>query len=77
VVSTAGAGDAHLAGLISGLVAGLKLPEAQQLGALVAAGSVTSPHTIHKTLDRAALARLAALGHVQLHPHVQALLKEA
>ena len=52
-VSTAGAGDAHLAGTVAGLVAGLNLHQAQELGNLVAAVSVTSPHTIHPEIERA------------------------
>lgn len=52
VVSTAGAGDAYLAGFIVGITAGLMLSEAQELATLVAALSVTSPHTINKEIDR-------------------------
>jgi len=51
-VSTAGAGDAFMAGVIVGLSTGFSLPQSQELGTLVAALSVTSPHTIHPTLDR-------------------------
>jgi ribokinase len=58
VVTTAGAGDAHLAGLLAGLAAGLDMAEAQRLATLLAAASVTSPHTIHKELSRAGLASL-------------------
>jgi ribokinase len=60
VVGTAGAGDAHLAGILVGLAAGLALPEAQELGTLVAAMSVTSPHTINKAIDGPSLAAFAA-----------------
>jgi ribokinase len=49
---TAGAGDAHLAGLLSGLAAGLDLAEALQLGSLVASASVTSPHAINREITR-------------------------
>lgn len=59
VESTAGAGDAHVAGLIVGTAAGLELEEAHHLSTLVAALSVTSPHTIHPALDRRALRALA------------------
>jgi ribokinase len=59
VVSTGGAGDAHFAGLLAGLAAGLALPSAQALGALLAAASVTSPHTIHKGITREMLSELA------------------
>ena len=55
VISTAGAGDAFLAGIIAGIIAGLKLDEAQQLGTLTASLSVTSPHTINKDIDRKAI----------------------
>jgi sugar/nucleoside kinase (ribokinase family) len=58
-VSTGGAGDAHFAGILAGLTAGLPLPEAQRLGALVAAASVTSPHTIHTGITRQMLRKLA------------------
>jgi sugar/nucleoside kinase (ribokinase family) len=57
---TAGAGDAHLAGVLAGLAAGLPLAEAHHLGALVAAASVTSPHTIHPDLDADLLRTLPA-----------------
>jgi ribokinase len=49
---TAGAGDAHLAGMLSGLAAGLDLPRALRLATLVAAASVTSPHAINGELSR-------------------------
>jgi sugar/nucleoside kinase (ribokinase family) len=62
VASTGGAGDAHFAGILAGLAAGLGLPFAQRLGTLVAAASVISPHTIHKGITRALLGELAAQG---------------
>ena len=55
VEGTAGAGDAHLAGIIAGLAAGLPLRDAHQLGVLTAAVAVQSPHTINFELDREAL----------------------
>jgi sugar/nucleoside kinase (ribokinase family) len=58
-VSTAGAGDAHLGGVIAGLAAGLSLGEAHQLAGLVAGLSVRSPHTIHKQIDRDSLIAFA------------------
>ncbi len=58
-VNTAGAGDAHLAGLIAGLAAGLPPADAHQLAVLAAALSVTSPHTIAQELCRPTLCRLA------------------
>ena len=59
VATTGGAGDAHLAGIIAALAAGLPLASAHGLGVLLAATSVTSPHTIHKGIDRRSLAGLA------------------
>jgi len=59
VASTGGAGDAHFAGILAGLAAGLSLPAAQQLGILLAAASVASPHTIHKDISRTMLRELA------------------
>ncbi len=58
-ISTAGAGDAHFAGILTGLAAGLSLAEAHELGVLAAALSVTSPHTINKDVDRSSLRTLA------------------
>ena len=55
VEGTAGAGDAHLAGIIVGLAAGLPLREAHQFGILTAAVAIQSPHTINFELDREAL----------------------
>ncbi len=60
VASTGGAGDAHFAGILAGLAAGLGLPGAQELGTLLAAASVTSPHTIHQGVTRAMLREFAA-----------------
>lgn len=76
VESTAGAGDAHLAGLIAGVAAGLPLAEAHHLAMLVAALSVTSPHTIHPALDRAALRALARERTVPLPDSVGRLLED-
>jgi sugar/nucleoside kinase (ribokinase family) len=61
-VSAAGSGDAFWAGVLTGLAAELPLAEAQQLGALTGALSVTSPHTIHPGLDRESLAAFAKYG---------------
>jgi sugar/nucleoside kinase (ribokinase family) len=72
VVSTAGAGDAFLGGILVGLAAGLPfVPAAREdsggrpvssafeLGALVAAFKVTSPHTIPPDLSLDALVAFA------------------
>lgn len=75
VQGTAGAGDAHLAGTIVGLVAGLTLPEAQQLGTLVAAASVTVPHTIHRGIDRELLRAFAREAAAPICDRVRRLLE--
>ncbi len=72
--TTAGAGDAHLAGVLAGLAAGLPLAEAQQLGTLAGSASVTSPHTIHPGLDAAMLRELCAAAKPGVSPAVRALL---
>jgi len=74
LVSSAGAGDAHLGGIIAGLAAGLPMAEAQQLGGLVAGLSVTSPHTINKEIDRETLRAFAETAEVELAESVRALL---
>lgn len=55
VVSTAGAGDAHLAGLLTGIAAGFNSQEALDLAAWTAAFSIQSPDTIAKDLTRKSL----------------------
>ena len=75
VNSTAGAGDAYLAGLIAGQAAGLALAESQHLANLVAGLSVTSPHTIHPGLNSQSLQALAAQTCLWLPSAVRMLLK--
>jgi sugar/nucleoside kinase (ribokinase family) len=73
-VSTAGAGDALMAGLLAGLATGLPfiaagpprsdiadrpLTSAFELAVLLAACSVTSPHTIHPSVSAASLIEFA------------------
>jgi ribokinase len=74
VVGTAGAGDAHLAGIIAGLAAGLPLREAHQIGVLTAAVAVQSPHTINFELNREALRACAETTGMPLAGDVRALL---
>jgi ribokinase len=76
LVSTAGAGDAFLAGVIAGRVAELSLAEAQELGMLVAAHSVTSPHTIDARIDRKALRSFSAQARLVLTDRVGNFLLE-
>lgn len=75
-VSTAGAGDAHIAGIMAGLAAGLELKEAQELGTLVAALSVTSPHTINPDVERGSLLALARQVAYPFSPAVWYLLSD-
>ena len=55
VRSAAGAGDAHFSGILAGLAVGLPLADAQWIGILAGAMSVTSVHTIHPGINRPAL----------------------
>jgi sugar/nucleoside kinase (ribokinase family) len=83
VASTAGAGDALLGGVLTGLTLGLPfarraespaslaesgVESAIELGSLVAACSVTSPHTIPPDLDLDALVAFASRHGVRLPP---------
>jgi ribokinase len=74
-VSTAGAGDAFLAGVIAGVCAGLPLFSAHELGALTAAFSITSPHTIHKGLNGKSLSSFSKTVTFKLSGGVKRLLR--
>ena len=74
VASTAGAGDAFLAGMLAGLVAGLSIEAAHELATLVAAHSITSPHTINKETNRETLWRFARDTQVSISEPVSRLL---
>jgi sugar/nucleoside kinase (ribokinase family) len=60
VASTAGAGDALLAGMLAALAAGAPFQGALDFGSLLAAYKVTSPHTIHPDASLDALLAFAA-----------------
>ncbi len=51
VQSTAGAGDAHLAGILTGLTNGIGLHDANRFGSLISAMKVRSPHAINPTIN--------------------------
>jgi len=72
---TAGAGDAHLAGLLAGLSAGLSFDRAHELAGLLASFSVTSPHTIHPGAGQAGLRDFALRSGVSLSKEVRELLE--
>lgn len=76
MVSTAGAGDAFLAGVITGLVEDLPYRQAQELGALVAALSVTSPHTINMGIDRRSLLSFSLKFSIELSDPVKQLIQD-
>ncbi len=59
VVNTAGAGDAHLAAVVVGLVRGLDLATANSYAAVVSGLAVTSRHTINPGIDAASVAEAA------------------
>jgi ribokinase len=75
VASTAGAGDAHLAGMIVGMAAGLPPGEAHELAGLVAGLSVTSPDTINKEIGRESLRAFAGECGAQLSESVRSLME--
>lgn len=66
VIGTAGAGDAHLAGTLVGLVHGMRLHEANRVGALVSGLAVGSEHAIHPDLDGPMLMEAATRSDVRL-----------
>jgi len=68
VVSTAGAGDAHLSGIVVGLVAGLDLAAANAFAALVSGLKVRSAHTINPDIDPKAVVDAAARRGLALPP---------
>jgi sugar/nucleoside kinase (ribokinase family) len=74
-LSTAGAGDAFLAGVIAGICAGLPLFSAHELGVLSGAYSVTSPHTIHKGLNRENLSEFSRTVSYRLSEGLKRLLR--
>jgi len=73
-VNAAGAGDAFFAGVLTGLASGLSFEDAQQLGGLTGALSVTSPHTIHPDIDRVSLAAFVWIQQVKPSPSVMRIL---
>ena len=73
VVSTAGCGDALLAGVLAGTAAGLPLigggnafDDALSLGVLLASLNAASPHTIHPHADAEAVRELAAASGIEV-----------
>jgi sugar/nucleoside kinase (ribokinase family) len=75
-ISTAGAGDAFFAGILTGLALGLRLGAAQQLATLVAGLSVCSPHTINKNIDRDSLRKFSAVQDAGLSDKILNFLEE-
>jgi len=75
-VSSAGAGDAFFAGLLCGIAAGLTFFEAQQLATLLAGLSVTSPHTIHKGIDRLLLNKFLHIAKADFSNKILKLLED-
>lgn len=63
VQSTAGAGDAHLAGILTGVAQGVGLHDANRFGSLISAMKVDSPHTINPDISaRTVLAEAQRVG---------------
>jgi sugar/nucleoside kinase (ribokinase family) len=61
--------------MIAGLIAGLPLAQAQELGTLTAALSVTSPHTIAPEIERRSLRAFAAASQAPIGDAVRNLLE--
>ena len=74
VVSSAGAGDAHLAGLVTATIGGRQLAEANAFAGLVSAMSVGSPHTINPDVDAVSVLAAADRLAVPVHPALRGLL---
>jgi sugar/nucleoside kinase (ribokinase family) len=77
VVGTAGAGDALLGGILTGIAAGAGFDDAFSLGVATAAFCVASPHTIPDGLSLDALAAFVEAHGVPLPPLLAARLAEA
>ncbi len=76
VRSTAGAGDALLGGVLTGLALDMPFDDALELGTLLAAFKVTSPHTIPPEVDRPLLQSFAAVREIPLSPALVRFLSE-
>ncbi len=74
--STAGAGDAFFAGIITGLALGLHIFDAQQLASLIAGLSVTSPDTINKGIDRISLKEFLVSSNLRISEKVTRFIYE-
>jgi len=72
--STAGAGDAHLAGVIAGLTAGFELHQAQVLGNLAQQRLNASQHTIHPEMSGRKLKEFAMKHSTSVDPGLLNLL---
>lgn len=74
ILTTAGAGDAFLGGMIASLAAGLLPGEAHELARLVAASSVTSADTINFQTDRSCLRTIVKNHSVEISRSISSLL---
>ena len=77
VVSTAGAGDAHLGGLLVALARGLDLATANRFASLVSGLKVTDRHTINANVSWDALREVAEQSGISLPPALLHLSAEA
>jgi ribokinase len=77
LVSSAGAGDAHLAGLVVGLVAGLDLAAANEFATVVSGLKVGSRHTINPELDSASVLASAEQAGRVLPDELRSVLADA
>jgi sugar/nucleoside kinase (ribokinase family) len=77
IVSTAGAGDAHLSGVVVGLIAGLELGPANDFASIVSGLKVRSAHTINPDIDARAVVDAAARRGIPLPTELLDALSEA
>jgi sugar/nucleoside kinase (ribokinase family) len=75
-VSTAGAGDAHLAGVLVGLSAGVDLHAANRFATVVSGLKVSSPHAINDEITAASVLEASARWEVPLPAGIGGLLAE-
>ncbi|TFH28271.1 MAG: hypothetical protein E4H10_01000 [Bacteroidia bacterium] len=75
-INTAGAGDAFFSGILCGLAVGLHLFDAQQLASLLSGLSVSSPHTIHKGIERNSMQQFMLAPDQDFSEVIRRLLKD-
>ncbi|TFD90301.1 carbohydrate kinase family protein [Cryobacterium psychrotolerans] len=76
VLSTAGAGDAHLAGVVAALAHGVGLHDANRFASIISAMKVGSVHTINQEITAATVLEAARNFGILIPNHMQQRLNE-